>query len=42
MARIRKETNRYWSEEDKLKMIKEALKGKTSYEVEKNIMFQAL
>lgn len=33
MARIRKEPNRYWSKEDKLKMIKEVLNGKSSYEV---------
>ena len=33
MARIKKEPNRYWSKEDKLKMIKEVLNGKSSYEV---------
>ena len=33
MARIRKEPNRYWSKEDKLKLIKEVLNGKSSQEV---------
>ena len=35
MARIRKEPNRYWSKEDKLKIIKEVEDGKSSYEVAK-------
>ena len=35
MSRIRKEPNRYWSKEDKLKIIKEVLDGKSSYEVAK-------
>ena len=30
MTRIRKEPNRYWSKEDKLKMINEVLNGKSS------------
>ncbi len=29
MARIRKEPNRYWSKEDKLKLINEVLNGKS-------------
>lgn len=33
MARIRKEPNRYWSKEDKLKLINEVLEGKSSQEV---------
>jgi len=33
MARIRKEPNRYWSKEEKLKMIKEVLNGKSIQEV---------
>ena len=33
MARIRKEPNRYWSKEDKMKMINEVLEGESSYEV---------
>ena len=33
MARIRKEPNRYWSKEDKLKLINEVLDGKSSQEV---------
>ena len=33
MARIRKEPNRYWSKEDKLKLINEVLNGKSSQEV---------
>ena len=33
MARIRKEPNRYWSKEEKLKMIKEVLNGKSTQEV---------
>ena len=35
MARIRKEPNRYWSKEDKIKIIKEVLDGKSSQEVAK-------
>lgn len=35
MTRIRKEPNRYWSKESKLKMIKEVLNGKSSEEVAK-------
>ena len=35
MTRIRKEPNRYWSKENKLKIIKEVLDGKSSYEVAK-------
>ena len=35
MARIRKEPNRYWSKEDKLKIINEVLNGKSSNEVAK-------
>ena len=35
MTRLRKEPNRYWSKEDKLKIIKEVLDGKSSYEVAK-------
>lgn len=33
MARIRKEPNRYWSKEDKLKLINEVLNGKSSQKV---------
>jgi len=33
MTRIRKEPNRYWSKENKLKIVKEVLNGKSSYEV---------
>lgn len=33
MSRIRKEPNRYWSKEEKLKMIKEVLNGKSTQEV---------
>lgn len=33
MARKRKEPNRYWSKEDKLRLINEVLKGKSSQEV---------
>ena len=33
MARIRKGPNRYWSKEDKLKLINEVLDGKSSQEV---------
>ena len=33
MARIRKGPNRYWSKEDKLKLINEVLNGKSSQEV---------
>ena len=33
MARIRKSPNRYWSKENKLKIINEVLDGKSSYEV---------
>ena len=33
MERIRKEPNRYWSKEEKLKMIKEVLNGKSTQEV---------
>ena len=33
MTRLRKGPNRYWSKEDKLKIIKEVLDGKSSYEV---------
>ena len=33
MARIRKEPNRYWSKEDKMKMVNEVLEGESSYEV---------
>ena len=33
MARIRKEPNRCWSKEEKLKMIKEVLNGKSTQEV---------
>ena len=33
MVRIRKEPNRYWSKEDKLKLISEVLDGKSSQEV---------
>jgi len=35
MARIRKEPNRYWTKEDKLKLINEVLNGKSSVEVAK-------
>lgn len=35
MTRIRKEPNRYWSKELKVKMIKEVLNGKSSEEVAK-------
>ena len=35
MSRIRKEPNRYWSKENKLKIVKEVLNGKSSYEVAK-------
>jgi len=35
MTRLRKEPNRYWSKENKLKIIKEVLDGKSSYEVAK-------
>ena len=33
ITRIRKEPNRYWSKEDKLKLINEVLNGKSSQEV---------
>ena len=33
MPRIRKEPNRYWSKEDKLKLINEVLNGESSQEV---------
>ena len=33
MARIRKEPNRYWSKDDKLRLINEVLCGKSSEEV---------
>jgi len=33
MTRIRKEPNRYWSKDDKLKLINEVLNGKSSQEV---------
>ena len=33
MTRIRKEPNRYWSKENKLKIVKEVLNGKSSYEI---------
>ena len=33
MTRIRKEPNRYWSKDDKLKLIKEVLNGRSSQEV---------
>ena len=33
MTRIRKEPNRYWSKEEKLRLINEALNGKSSQEV---------
>lgn len=35
MTRLRKEPNRYWSKEDKLKIINEVLEGKSSSEVAK-------
>ena len=35
MTRIKKTPNRYWSKEDKLKIIKEVLNGKSSHEVAK-------
>ena len=35
MARIRKEPNRFWSKNDKLKLINEVLNGKSSEEVAK-------
>lgn len=35
MTRIRKEPNRYWSKEEKLKIINEVLDGKSSEEVAK-------
>ena len=35
MGRIRKGPNRYWSKEDKLKLINEVLNGKSSVEVAK-------
>ena len=35
MTRIRKEPNRYWSKENKLKMINEVLNGKSSNEIAK-------
>ena len=35
MARIRKEPNRYWSKEEKLKLIKEVLNGESSVQVAK-------
>ena len=35
MTRIRKGPNRYWSKEDKLKIINEVLEGKSSYEIAK-------
>ena len=35
MARIRKEPNRYWSKEEKLRLINEVLYGKSSQEVAK-------
>ena len=37
MAGVRKGPNRYCSKEDKLKIIKEVLDGKSSYEVVKII-----
>lgn len=33
MTRIRKEPNRYWSKDDKIKLINEVLDGKSSQEV---------
>ena len=36
MTRIRKEPNRYWSKENKLKIVKEVLNGKSSYEIARN------
>ena len=36
MARIRKEPNRYWSKEEKVKLINEVLDGKSSQEVARN------
>lgn len=33
MTRIRKEPNRYWSKEEKLRLINEVLNGKSSQEV---------
>ena len=33
MARIRKEPNRHWSKEDKLRMIKEVMDEKSTQEV---------
>ena len=35
MTRVRKEPNRYWSKEDKLKIVNEVLEGKSSYKVAK-------
>ena len=35
MTRIRKGPNRYWSKEEKLKIINEVLEGKSSYEIAK-------
>ena len=35
MTRIRKESNRYWSKEEKLKLINEVLNGKSSVQVAK-------
>ena len=35
MTRIRKGSNRYWSKEEKLKIINEVLEGKSSYEIAK-------
>ena len=35
MTRIRKEPNRYWSKEEKLKLINEVLNGKSSVQVAK-------
>ena len=35
MTRLRKEPNRYWSKEDKLKIVKEVLEGSSSGEVAK-------
>ena len=36
MTRIRKEPNRYWSKEEKIKLINEVLDGKSSQEVARN------
>ena len=37
MTRIRKEPNRYWSKDDKLRLINEVLGGKSSEEVAKQM-----